>query len=155
APAMGAEPWSASFGTRIWLPSVSGAARLSDVSNAPGRGPPAASIASITRAPSSNSYTPGCRTQPATSTSRITAGDGLAVAAGAGVRGRARDGLGERSSVPEAGAPERDRQQRDEADELGARERRQAFAERSLGHGLPSISEGRPRDASRERRSGP
>src|SRR5262245_59536570 len=82
---MGAEPWSPSFGTRIWLPSERGAARLSDVSIAPGRAPPAASIASITRAPSSNSYTPGCRTHPATSTSRITVGEGLAVAAGAGI----------------------------------------------------------------------
>src|SRR5262245_16976380 len=62
---------------------MSGAARFSDSNIAPERAPPAASIASITRAPSSNSYTPGCRTHPATST-RTTTGDGLAEAAGAG-----------------------------------------------------------------------
>src|SRR4029450_13079687 len=62
----------------IWVPSVSGAARFSASSRAPERAPPAASMASITRAPSVNSYTPGRRTQPATSTRTTTSGEGLA-----------------------------------------------------------------------------
>ena len=39
------------FGTRICVPSVSGAARFSAARSAPGRAPPAVSIASITRSP--------------------------------------------------------------------------------------------------------
>ena len=63
------------------MPSASGAARFSDVRSAPGRGPPAASTASITRCPDVNSYTPGRRTHPATST-KIGTGLGVGDAAG-------------------------------------------------------------------------
>src|SRR4029453_15812493 len=52
--------------------------RFSASSRAPGRAPPAASIASMTRAPSVNSNTPGWRTHAATSTKTMTSGDGLA-----------------------------------------------------------------------------
>ena len=50
------------------VPSVSSAARLSRLRSAFGSWPPARSIASMTRSPSANSYTPGCSTSPATST---------------------------------------------------------------------------------------
>src|SRR5918995_1988916 len=70
-----------SLGNNTCVPSTSGAARLRLERTAPGRAPPAASIASMTRAPSANSYTPGRRTHPATST-RITAvGDADSVGA--------------------------------------------------------------------------
>src|SRR5215204_5258239 len=58
----------ACFGTSTCRPSVNGAARLSDSSDALAVEPPAASIASTIRSPSVNSYTPGFRTAPATST---------------------------------------------------------------------------------------
>ena len=73
------------FGTTICVPSVSGAARLRDVRSAPFRAPPARFTASITRSPDANSYTPGFRTQPATSTMIAT---GL--------------GVGESNDVPSA-----------------------------------------------------
>src|SRR4249919_1055527 len=56
------------FVITICVPSVSGAARFNVVRSAPFRGPPARSTASMTRSPGVNSYTPGSRTHPATST---------------------------------------------------------------------------------------
>src|SRR5919201_2487008 len=79
---------SDSLGTNTCVPSTSGAARLRLDRTAPGRAPPAASIASMTRAPSANSYTPGRRTHPATSTRITVAGDAEAV----GAATRASDG---------------------------------------------------------------
>src|SRR5918994_3267623 len=68
--------------TNTCVPSTSGAARLRLERTAPGRAPPAASIASMTRAPSANSYTPGRRTHPATSTRITVVGDADAVGPG-------------------------------------------------------------------------
>src|SRR5215204_5358198 len=59
-------------GTTICWPSVSTDATLSTDSTAFSRGPPASSIASITREPAGNSYTPGRRTCPVTSTNTDT-----------------------------------------------------------------------------------
>src|ERR687897_2660235 len=70
--------------TNTCVPSTSGAARLRLERTAPGRAPPAASIASMTRAPSANSYTPGRRTHPATSTRITVVGDADADAGATG-----------------------------------------------------------------------
>ena len=48
-------PGGPAFGTRIWVPSASGAARFRRLRSAFGIWPPARSIASITRSPSANS----------------------------------------------------------------------------------------------------
>src|SRR3954465_10778118 len=54
--------------TTICSPSTSTRARLRPDRSAPGRGPPAAAIASTTREPAGRSSTPGWRTFPVTST---------------------------------------------------------------------------------------
>src|ERR687897_793913 len=69
-----------SLGTNTCVPSTSGAARLRLQRTERGRAPPAASIASMTRAPSANSYTPGRRTHPATSTRITVVGDAVGAA---------------------------------------------------------------------------
>ena len=56
--------------TTICSPSTSGRARLRPAVSTPGRAPPAAARASITRDPGGSSTIPGRRTLPATSTTR-------------------------------------------------------------------------------------
>src|SRR4051812_36601180 len=83
----GTVPEGTFAGTSTWTPSCTGAARFSDWRSAFAVAPPAVSIASMTRSPSVNSYTPGFRTSPATSTrsgAGVSAGDAAAATPGGG-----------------------------------------------------------------------
>ena len=82
--------WAAPTGppTTICSPSVSTWARLRAPRSTPGRAPPAARIASTTRAPERSTAMPGRRTLPATSTTTFEAGaDGPLPSAAASDRG--------------------------------------------------------------------
>ena len=68
APAAGTPPPMTLRGTSTCCPSASGAARFRASRSAFGVAPPARSIASATREPSTKRYSPGRRTAPATST---------------------------------------------------------------------------------------